>query len=129
MNQLFLDQVGYGQWIIGFSLFFPFGYREKWWSFIHMCARGPQQLLISLSVNHQSVMGTELKLVLTLQMNKQIFCYECGATLAIQNKVVNLSQQKQKKFWLHKPFGQFSIWHERKQNSQSWQPLFIFNSF
>lgn len=132
MNQLFLDKVGYGQWIIGFSLFSLLETKrndEMLWSFIHVCARGPQQLLVSLSVNHQSVMGTELKLVLTLQMNKQIFCYECGTTLVIQNKVVNLNQQKQKKFWLHKAFGQCSIWHERKQNSQSWQPLFIFNSF
>lgn len=94
-----------------FSIF-PFLETERkdkmLWSFIRVCARGPQQLFVSLTINQQSVRGTELKLVLTLQMNKQILCYECETTLVIQNKVVNLYQQ-QKKFWLHKAFGQCSI--------------------
>lgn len=94
-------------------LYFPFLETERkdemLRSSICVCARGPEQLLVSLTINHQSVMGTELKLVLTLQMNKQILRYECETTLVIQNKVVNLYQQKQKKFWLHKAFGQCSI--------------------
>lgn len=104
-------------WTIKYRIFFYFPFWEQWgsWGNISrikffglssMCmSEDHNSYWFSLTVNLESLVGTELKSVLTLLegMNIQIFY------LNMKLKTFNLKQgwvnpYPQKKFWLHKAF-------------------------